>query len=173
MVESMLKVSLKWRFGVNKIWVLLFLMCSVLSAADSAGLDLTRIAIRCEGGMTLHEKERRAEFRGKVVVSSDAISLSCHSLDLTLSGDQSQMVLKSMHANGDVDCRYIARGITARSDRMNYHKESGLLIFSSNTMTTVVVEGSKMEAKEIELNVNSETVFVEGQSHIEIDLTKK
>ena len=162
---------------MNKIWVCLCLMCSSLVAVEPAGLDVSRIAISCEGGMTLLEKEsvgeRCAEFRGHVVVSSDKINLTCDALRLTLSGEQSDMSLKTMHAEGDVDCRYLERGVVARSDRMSYHEESGLLIFSSNTITTVVVQGSKMEAKEIELDVNSESVYVEGKSHIEIDLTKE
>lgn len=154
----------------------LCLMWSSLIADDPAGLDLSRIAISCEGGMTLIEKEsvgeRHAEFRGNVVVRSDKINLRCDTLRLALSGEQSDMSLKTMRAEGDVDCRYMERGVVAKSDRMSFHEESGLLIFSSNTVTTLVVQGSKMEAKDIEFNVNSESVYVEGKSHIEIDLTK-
>jgi lipopolysaccharide transport protein LptA len=137
---------------------------------EKDGLSLSRIDVSCDDGMTVQTRERWAEFSKNVDVKLDDIQLKCAHLRLTYSEDEDDAQVESMTATGGVYLKDGLRNIVANSDRLNYNRAEGWLIFSSDKLTTVVQDGNKMEAPSIRVNIESGTVLVDGKGRVEIRL---
>ena len=135
-------------------------------------LSVKRVEVASDAGMKVHTKDHWATFSNNVDIKLDDFRLRCDQLRLTYSEkkDGKSVDIETLEARGHVVCNDKVRQIDAKSDRLDYEKTKGLLVFSSDDRTEVKKEGSHMSAKSIKVNLESGEVLVDGSGRLEIDL---
>ena len=134
--------------------------------------SVKNIKVASDAGMKVQTKEHWATFSNNVDIKLDDFRLRCDYLRLTYSEKKAgkSAEIESLEARGHVLCNDKIRGIEAKSDRLDYEKSKGHLVFSSDNRTEVTKDKSQMSAKTIRVNLDSGEILVDGAGRLEIDL---
>jgi lipopolysaccharide transport protein LptA len=153
--------------------VLCLLGLTVGSANEQKQKKFTvkRIEVASDAGMQVNTKERWAEFTQSVDIKLDDFRLRCDHLHFTYTEGEEGTNIETLVAKGNVRCDDNLRKIEARSDRLDYEKIKGWLVFSSEDQTEVKKDGSHMKAKTIRVKLESGEVLVDGAGRMVIDLS--